>query len=92
MTHKCAKPGCCFHLPWWYVLPYCPWHCGKLPAMAVAGGIFAVGVGSKYAADAIRNRIKRKRTEAEQDQWRKKVEEKKAAGTPEVGSDNDAVA
>ena len=77
MSHKCAFPGCRFHLPDAYLVPLCPWHAapGKgIKKMIFAAGMLAVGVGGSYAVGKARQILKRHKTEAEQDQWRMRGE------------------
>jgi len=57
MSHKCAKSGCTFYLPDYYMLPLCPWHAapGKgIVKLVGTAGIFAAGVGGAYAYGKIR--------------------------------------
>lgn len=82
MSHKCARSGCAFHLPDTYPFPLCPWHLapGKgIVKFVSAIGLLGVGVGGAYAFDKVRDLIKRKRTEKQQDEWRKKSDDMRNA-------------
>jgi|GEM_PF-6553720 hypothetical protein len=87
MSHKCAKPGCGFHLPESYPLPYCPWHAAPgsgIVKVIAAAGIFAVGVGGMYAVSKVSEAFKKRKTQAEQEEWRQRAEEmRKARRSPD---------
>ena len=83
MAHKCVKPGCAFFLPDTYPYPLCPWHAapgkGKGKIVVVAGA--AAVLGGAYVWDKLR---RKKKTQAEQEAWRKRGEEmKQTEGTNE---------
>jgi hypothetical protein len=87
MSHRCAKSGCAFRLPDSYTFPFCPWHAAPgngVVKILSAAGILAVGVGGMFAYGKIRDAIRSRKTEAEQDEWRRNAEQLQQRKEPQT--------
>ena len=86
MSHKCVKSGCGFHLPDNYPLPVCPWHAAPgsgIVKLLAAAGIFAAGFGGMYAVGKLSEILRKRKTQGEQEEWRRKGEEMRKARQPQ---------